>query len=301
MPKGVKRKRRVKSTASCEEIVRSVLGREAAGILRFDPVARQGDDPEGVHQLRVCTRRLRSELKIFAPVLGKGPLKHLRKELSWLGAILGGQRDLDVLYDLLQSLSDDLALPLDRSVLDSIERRRKRGRIRVRATLNSKRYHRLVTSLCAAVLQPPLRKNASTTASAVFGSRLDATMSSLFESVDKFGASPTNEQLHQVRILAKHGRYSAEVAEAYVGKGARDVANSLAEVQEILGHLHDQVGAVVYLRAQRQRFKGGYSIGGSSESVAAAIEWLGDSIEKLKTMWRVPLADSRRAGDELTT
>ena len=292
MPKGSAHKKRSKS--SCEQIVRSVLGREAAGILKFDPVARQGDDPEGVHQLRVCTRRLRSELKIFAPVLKKRSLRRLRRELSWLGGILGRQRDLDVLYDLLQSLSDELPLSLDRSVLKRIDQRRQREKIRVRAMLKSKRYRRLISSLCDAVLDPPLRKNASRRASVVFGPELEDTLKTLFKAADKFGPAPTNLQLHQVRIMAKHGRYSAEVAGAYLGKDAANVASSLEEVQEILGHLHDQVGAVAYLSARRIRPEGTCALEGSSESITAAIDWLGESIEKLKSMWRVPLTDARR-------
>jgi CHAD domain-containing protein len=299
MPKSSAHKKRSKPKPSCEQIVRSVLGREAAGILKFDPVAREGEDPEGVHQLRVCTRRLRSELKIFEPVMKKRPLRRLRTELRWLGQILGRQRDLDVLYDLLQSLSDELPLSLDRSVLNNIDQRRQREKIRVRATLKSKRYRRLVSSLCDAVLDPPLRKNASRRASTVFGVELAETLKTIFKEVDKFGPAPSNLQLHGVRIMAKYGRYSAEVADAYLGKGATSVASSLEEAQEILGHLHDQVGAVAYLSARRLRPEGTLTSGDSPESITAAIDWLGESIEKLKSMWRAPITDARRLTLEL--
>jgi CHAD domain-containing protein len=299
MPKGSALKKKSKCKPSCEQIVRSVLAREAAGILKFDPVARQGDDPEGVHQLRVCTRRLRAELKIFAPVLKPRPLGKLRKELRWLGGILGRQRDLDVLYELLQSLSDELPLSLDRSVLKKIDQRRQREKIRVRRTLKSKRYRRLVAALCDAVLDPPLRKNASKRAKAVFGPELRDTLKTLFKSADKYGPTSSVLQLHRVRIMAKHGRYSSEVACAYVSKDMANVASALAEVQEILGHLHDQAEAVAYLSARRMRPEGSCAVEGSGESITAAIDWLGESIEKLKSMWRVPLADARRLAGEI--
>jgi CHAD domain-containing protein len=299
MPKRSAHKKRSRSKPSCEYIVRSVIGREAAGILKFDPVARQGDDPEGVHQLRVCTRRLRAELKIFTPVLKKRPLRRLRRELSWLGGVLGRQRDLDVLYDLLQSLSDELPLSLDRSVMKKIDQRRQREKIRVRAALKSKRYRRLVSALCKAVMDPPLRKNASKRASAIFKPELARTLNTLFKSADKYGPTSSVLQLHRVRIMAKHGRYSSEVACAYLGKDATNVASALAEVQEILGHLHDQAEAVAYLSARRMRPGGNCAEGGSVESITAAIDWLGESIEKLKSMWRGPLADARSLVGEL--
>src|SRR6266542_2120869 len=41
-------------------------------LFRHDPVVRIGTDPEGVHQARVATRRFRSSLRSFRPVLEEG-------------------------------------------------------------------------------------------------------------------------------------------------------------------------------------------------------------------------------------
>ena len=69
---------------------------------------RIGEDPEGVHQARVATRRLRSDLRTFGPVLDERWSEDLRAELRWLGAALGKVRDADVLTELLRSASTEL-------------------------------------------------------------------------------------------------------------------------------------------------------------------------------------------------
>ena len=51
--------------------------------------APDGDDPESVHQARVATRRLRSDLRTFEPFLDERFAAELRGELRWLGAELG--------------------------------------------------------------------------------------------------------------------------------------------------------------------------------------------------------------------
>src|SRR5579872_6284418 len=82
---------------SAGEIVRAAVAADAARLLANDPGARRGDDVEGVHQARVATRRLRSNLRTFAPLLRRGSTDDLADELRWLGRRFGTVRDLDVL------------------------------------------------------------------------------------------------------------------------------------------------------------------------------------------------------------
>src|SRR5690606_10514 len=60
------------------------------------------EDPvEGVHQVRVTMRRLRSLLQLFAPVLGQDFRAVWRRRLGDNARRLGTARDLDVLCDQL--------------------------------------------------------------------------------------------------------------------------------------------------------------------------------------------------------
>jgi CHAD domain-containing protein len=71
--------------------------------------------------------------------------------------------------------------------------------------------------------------------------------------VRRVGPDPTDEQLHQVRIRAKHLRYAAEAAEPVIGKPARNSAKAAEKVQILLGSHQDSVVAEQWLREASRR------------------------------------------------
>jgi CHAD domain-containing protein len=281
------------------EVVRLVLGQEVAGLVRYGPRASVGHDPEAVHQLRVKSRRLRSELEIVAPAIKTQALKEIRSELRWVGGVLGRQRDLDVLYLLLNSLSDQPSTALDESMLVAIDILRNRESQEVQTMIRSKRYRELVRTLSAAVVKPPLRASSTQPASVLLRPGLNLTLSNLFETAEKFGDSPTSLELHRIRILAKRGRYCSEVASSYLGERATELSVVLAQVQGILGNLHDQIEAITYLSAQRVKFERDFTRSAASEAPSAAIRWLTGSVSRLLTQWREPLEQARVLSDKL--
>ena len=56
------------------------------------------DHPEGVHQMRVAMRRMRSALRTFRPVLPPEQYARVGDEVKWLTKSLADTRDLDVLH-----------------------------------------------------------------------------------------------------------------------------------------------------------------------------------------------------------
>src|SRR4028119_1539175 len=78
--------------------------------VRFDEIVSLRDaaldfsDIEGVHSMRVATRRLRSAMRDFMPLMDKRPSKRLRKELKQLADALGTVRDQDVAIVALEEL-----------------------------------------------------------------------------------------------------------------------------------------------------------------------------------------------------
>ncbi|MCM0678744.1 CHAD domain-containing protein, partial [Micromonospora phytophila] len=78
------------------EVVTEALRREVRRLLTHDPLARMrapaDDGGSPVHQLRVACRRLRSDLKTFAPLVRSGWSRPLRGELKWLADSLGAAR-----------------------------------------------------------------------------------------------------------------------------------------------------------------------------------------------------------------
>jgi inorganic triphosphatase YgiF len=107
------------------QLVRHSITRSVVQILRHDPGVRLGEDPEYVHQLRVGTRRLRSDLRTFAHLLDTEPVTGIRAELGWLAALVGAVRDTDVLAARLRASS----MALSGAPTPACGPRRRRGAI----------------------------------------------------------------------------------------------------------------------------------------------------------------------------
>ena len=60
---------KVQPDSPAREVIRSVLAESVAALLHHDPLVRTSGDPEAVHQARVATRKLRSNLRTFGPLL----------------------------------------------------------------------------------------------------------------------------------------------------------------------------------------------------------------------------------------
>ena len=78
-------------TRPTAEVVRNAIAASVERLIRHDPIVRLDTDVEGVHQARVATRRLRSDLRTFRPLLDPEWAKALRDELGWLAESLGAR------------------------------------------------------------------------------------------------------------------------------------------------------------------------------------------------------------------
>ncbi len=74
-------------------ILRSCLGHLLGNVA----AAIDGRDPEGVHQVRVALRQLRSALPLFGHLIDLDRLSWLKGETKWIAGNLGPARDWDVL------------------------------------------------------------------------------------------------------------------------------------------------------------------------------------------------------------
>jgi len=284
MAKRTRKGRSAEPTAG--EVVRDFLGRGTGNLLRFDPVVRGRSDPEGIHQMRVNVRHLRSEMQVAGPVLRVREHEALDRELKWLGGALGSLRDLDVLTSLF-AFGSTLRVPTPPLVVQRLASQRAEEVVHVTEVLRSKRYQRLLERLSDAVVTPPLRRVASAPASRVLGPGLRAVIKDLTTAVEQLGDEPSLEQLHRVRIKVKRARYNCELAEAFLVE-ARAAAEELEKVQTILGDLHDRVVARAYVREVTRPLEmfGGPPL---DDATLATIDWLDTEIERLTGSWRDPV------------
>ena len=76
-------------------------------------------DIEGVHDMRVATRRLRAAMEIFAPCFPKKRHRKALRDVKGLADILGARRDSDVMIERLRAIEADLSQE-DRPGIDSL-------------------------------------------------------------------------------------------------------------------------------------------------------------------------------------
>lgn len=85
-------------------------------MMSFRDAALTGEDIEGIHDMRVASRRLRAALETFRDVFPSKRLRPLVREVKSLADALGQVRDTDVLIDRLRrdmkkrTFSEQLAL-----------------------------------------------------------------------------------------------------------------------------------------------------------------------------------------------
>lgn len=227
--------------------------RWAAEVLRvrFEEIAESraaaldSGDIEGVHQMRVATRRLRSALRDFAPLMRRRPLKKVKRDLKRVADALGAARDLDVAIVALERLQAEAKdEPVKAGVGKLIDERRaerERAQIDLTQTLAAAAVEDLQTRFAASIDEATKRKKSARVVSfneagraAVFDSLRD------FCDLSRSLYEPFNiEELHELRIAAKRLRYAIELFTACWGKTIAPFAEEIAEMQSFLGEVHD--------------------------------------------------------------
>jgi CHAD domain-containing protein len=238
---------------STADLIRYVTAASVRQILLHDAGVRLGEDPEAVHQYRVATRRLRSDLRTFSGFLDAGRTDELRGELSWLGSVVGPVRDLDVLGTRFAAQIrglPDLDQPAASGLLTQLAASRLAARQGLLEALRSQRYDRVLRALVAVASTPPVVPGRKATRSAATAaSRLvRRRWTQLDAAVEAAGKDPTDEELHLIRIAAKRCRYAAEAVTPVVGPRAARFAAGIQDVQTVLGDYHDTVVAENWLR-----------------------------------------------------
>ena len=240
--------------ASAADVIRNVLAESVASLLRHDPLVRTSSDPEAVHQARVATRKLRSHLRTFGPLLDAEWTDSLRTELGWVAMALGAVRDREVLLDRLRASSKSLPASDLRSaaaLLKILEVEIEALRKKLHADLSSARYIDLLERLVTAAQAPTTLPDADQPAAAALPALATNPWRRLRSAVRQLPESPTDPELHRIRILAKRARYAAEAVAPVVGPAAEAFARAAAKLQTVLGEHQDSVTAQAWLRSAK--------------------------------------------------
>jgi CHAD domain-containing protein len=220
-------------------------------LLAHDPAVRLELGPEGVHQARVATRRLRADLRTLRPLLDADVVEPLREELAWVGACLGEVRDLDVLAVEVRDAAARVAEPLDLpAILTLIDRHRADAQRALIEAMSSERYAALLRRLEGAAAVPPLQADISPLRPVKPLARrlLRKSWKRLQRLADGVDDASPAEAWHEIRKKAKGTRYAGELLEPFLGKDAARLADAAKQVQDELGRANDAINARRWLR-----------------------------------------------------
>lgn len=244
----------IEPNAPATDVIRSALAEPVASLLRHDPMIRAGRDPEAVHQARVATRKLRSNLRTFSPLLDAQWSEPLRTELGWLAMGLGAVRDREVLLEQLRGRAASLPATDARAaaaLLSQLAREIEALRTSLMADLDSDRYIELLERLVEASRAPSTLPEAAQVANGSLPALASTPWRRLRSAVRQLPETPTDTELHRIRILAKRARYAAEAVAPVAGPHAIAFAKAAARLQTVLGEHQDAVTAQAWLRALR--------------------------------------------------
>jgi CHAD domain-containing protein len=250
-------------------------------------------DPEGVHSMRVASRRLRSALRDFTPYLHKRPLNSAGKKLKRVAETLGEVRDLDVALLALADLKTEAPAALPPALSAGLtqfvatkEALREQARESLKAVFE-KDLPLLESQFVAGVDKAATPRGSSngdagTEAELTFSAMSRAVILDRLREFEKASAGlfkPLDvEALHDMRIAVKRLRYAIELFQKCWPRQTSVFAKRAARIQTALGDLHDcdvwiqDLGKQIN-RARKQK---------QDEQVAALV-WLLSHFVKLRT------------------
>ncbi|WP_063995853.1 CYTH and CHAD domain-containing protein [Bradyrhizobium sp.] len=244
------RKLRLDASVTLDEAFATILRSCFLHLLQSLPAAEDGRNPEGIHQLRVSLRRLRSVLDLMRSAGVSSNVDTLRTEAKWLAQDLSAARDWDVfqietlptIATACPSVAGFDALGLAAAGRQSDAYRKAHG------ALEDRRCAMFLLGLGNWIEARGWRNDVATEdlgqlaePAADFAARiLSAQYAKLLKRGRRF-KSLSAEGLHRVRLATKRLRYLSEFLLPLFAdrKSARKFARRLAGLQEQLGAFND--------------------------------------------------------------
>jgi CHAD domain-containing protein len=233
----------VTPSQTVEEAFEFILEANLALVKEWEPVALAGEDIEGVHQMRVGLRRMRSELSVFRSAIPRKLTRPLAKEMRWAARALDRARDLDVY------IAENFPGKGSKSQqkMQSIAREhRELAYGRVRGIVQSNRYLTFSREINDWVDTKAWRGQLSEEQRRVLRHKITPFACQVLEEhqADVLEAGKEiekidSEALHRLRIECKKLRYATEFFAPLYGGRMEQYTRLLKALQDLLGTLHD--------------------------------------------------------------
>ena len=237
-----------------------LIGRSGLAHLHTnEPCVRTRRDSEGIHQLRVSVRRLRSALSLFRATIPDRERRDTARRLKWIAGQCAEAREWDV-------FQDELVVPLQRSLPDDrvfgdfaseVEKIRLAADARVADMLAGTQYARNILKIETWWIGGGRRGPENNQAAAKAVDFSQRRIRKLHRRLCKHGGRASEldaKGLHRLRIRTKKLRYAIDFfGSLFPGKTAGAYRTALTEIQDILGALNDIAVARPLLAAAKKR------------------------------------------------
>lgn len=264
--------------------------------------------PEGVHQLRVAIRRLRSALHAFRKLLPDEERRRVVAMVRWIMQVCAPARAWDVfvaecLDPLCEHLPEDAQHDALQGFTADVERMQDNAQDRVGALLQDPRFTASCLELEAwwesGTARSMLGEAADLPVLPFARDTLRALARRLHGEAEEM-AGRGAEELHDVRIRAKKLRYTAEFLRSlFRRKAAKAYLGALADLQDRLGSINDAITARALLddlervrpaadvddRAHARALIAGWASARIAEDLRA-VPGLWEGFAALKPFWR---------------
>ena len=256
--------------ASLQDAVACATG---AALLQFraNTAAAEAENAEGIHQMRVALRRLRTVFVLFAPCCERRTRDRFNTEIRKAGAPLGRARDWDVfaIQTLPKAMKDGVGEDLLADLARAAQNGREKAHAAVRRLIRGRQLAALVGDIEIRVADGTWRAAGGEPPTTPAAELLPGLLDRLLRKVEKrakrlSGLSP--KELHPLRKSIKKLRYSAEDAEGlFKRKRVEDFIKHCKKLQALLGEINDAATTAHFLEEMGRV--------GSSQGARALLAW----------------------------
>lgn len=239
---------------SLAEAARKALRMHLLRMLAAEPGARLGEGAQGVHKMRVATRRMRAAWRVFDGAYPQRLQKRHVAELRDVAEALGTVRDLDVQLERLAAYRASLANEEASAALEPLVAEWRTNRVAARRELLERlagaAYDRFITDYRELVDTPVVTQR-----DAPPGLLRDAAAGRVWLAYERLRAHDASVQfadvpaLHALRIDGKRFRYTLEFLREILPVTVDKLIAEAVRLQDHIGALNDSQIAAETTRA----------------------------------------------------
>jgi len=252
----------ISAAQAVDDVIAQLVGTCWHHLLKNHAVAERGVDTEGVHQMRIALRRLRTICALFRRDIPSPAFRAINSEARWLMRQLGPVRDLDVFTETTIARLVAAAPDVDLEGLrKAVDQQRKSSNSALQGALADARCSRFLLSLGQMVERRGWRNEVDSEALAVLSQPIPVLAERILDRLHR-KARTRGAHFRQLNIHAQHNlrihlkklRYAVEFfLPLYSSHGpAKRYARRLVRLQAGLGRARDIASARILVDGIRQ-------------------------------------------------